>query len=181
MVPGPYAASQRCSSSTRAAAGSNAAGCGRAPGPSCNQAAAGAHRYWLESHDPRGRARTIRPSVASRNSTRVEMPTVPAHVRPAPKLSFRANSGTSSVSSLAVASPRAASASRVRRSTPASQPAASPPAPAMPCSLSNRSSRRRSGGARARVQAASTTAASAGGSTNKVRRMPSTRTSERAR
>ena len=171
MVPGPNAASQRRTSSAWAAPGS------RVPRPPPSQVAAGAQRYWLEIHEPRGRARTMRPSVASRNSTRVETPTVPAHLRPAPKLSFRANSGTSPVSSLAVAWPRAARAARVRRSTSASQPAASS---AMPCSLSRRSIRRRSAGASTRVQAASITAAKPGGTTNMVRRMPSTRTRERA-
>ena len=50
----------------------------RRPGPpSSTQRCIGSQRYWLLTHVPRGRPRLIRPSIASRNRTRVETPTVP--------------------------------------------------------------------------------------------------------
>ena len=45
----------------------------------------------------------MRASVASRNSSRVDRPTVPAHLRPSLKLSLAVSSGTAAASSLAVA------------------------------------------------------------------------------
>ena len=61
-VPGPNAASQRRTSSVRAASGS------RAGRPPSSQSAVAAHRYWLEIHVPRGCPRTMRASVASRTA-----------------------------------------------------------------------------------------------------------------
>ena len=77
-VAGPYDASQRRTSSARAA---SAAIDGTPPG---NHASMGSHRYWLLVHEPVGRPRTTRCSVESRNSTRVVNPEVPAHVLPSP-------------------------------------------------------------------------------------------------
>jgi hypothetical protein len=86
--------------------------------------------------------RTIDPSVASRNSTRVDTPIVPAQVFPSPTVSFAPSSGTSAVSSRAVASPRAAIAASVAASTLASH--ASPrPRGVKPCSSSIRTRRAR--------------------------------------
>ena len=41
--------------------------------PPGSQACSGDQRYWLDVQEPRGRPRTIRPSAARRNSTRVQM------------------------------------------------------------------------------------------------------------
>jgi hypothetical protein len=120
----------------------------------------------------------MRPSLASRNSTRVETPIVPAHDLPSPNRSFSPSSGTSTVSCLAVASPRCPIAASVFVVTHCSQ--RSPrPGRTIPCSSSMRISRRRSAAANAFVQASSMTAAMCLGTTNSVRRMPSIRTSER--
>ena len=64
-----------------------------------------AQRYWLLIHDPRGRPRTIRPSAASPNRTRVDTPIVPCQVLPSPTGIWCRKRGTSSAISVAVASP----------------------------------------------------------------------------
>ena len=119
MVAGPKARSQRRSRLAHASDG----GIGSMP-PSIHRSK-GAHRYWPDVHDPSGRARTMRPSVASRNNTRVDRPTVPPQVFPCPTVSFVASSGTSAVSSRAVASPRVVSAAMVRAETSSSHASAS--------------------------------------------------------
>ena len=71
-MPGPKRASQRCTSPARASAGASS---GMAL-PS--QLAAGAQLYWLLTHVPRGRPRTIFPSSASTSSTRLDRPMSPS-------------------------------------------------------------------------------------------------------
>ena len=60
-------------------------------------------------HVPRGRPRTSRPSIAICGSTRAPALCSTAHF-PVPKRSFVASSGTSFVTSVVIASPRAATA-----------------------------------------------------------------------
>src|SRR5215468_328718 len=63
-VAGPNVASHRRTSSTLACAW------GSRGMPSGSHRSAGAQRNWPDTHEPRGRPRTTRPSAASRNSTR---------------------------------------------------------------------------------------------------------------
>lgn len=112
MVPGPKLRSQRRTSSALASS------VGSAPTPSASHHPIGDHRYWLLVHEPFGRPRTMRPSAASRNSTRVTTPCSAAHLVPSPTTIRRPSSGTSSESSPAVASPRASSAATAASSTP---------------------------------------------------------------
>ena len=91
VVAGPNARSHRRSSSAQAASW------GTIGSPPSIQRSVGAHRYCPEVQRPSGRARTMRPAVASRNSTRVERPIVPPHVFPSPNVSLVASSGTSTV------------------------------------------------------------------------------------
>ena len=78
VVPGPNLASQRRTSSLRA---SSAGMDGTPPG---SHVAIGDHRYWLLVQEPFGRPRATRWSVERRNSTRVDMPMVPAQFLPSP-------------------------------------------------------------------------------------------------
>ena len=75
-VAGPNAASQR---SSRAARASGAAIRGR---PSGSHSSIATQRYCVLVHGPLGRPRTMRCSVDSRNSTRVDSPTNPSHFLP---------------------------------------------------------------------------------------------------
>ena len=89
--------------------------------PPGNHASIGDHRYWLLVHDPFGRPWTMRCSVERRNSTRVDIPTVPAHVLPSPTESCSPSPGTAFDSSEPVASPRASSSATVLVSTSRNQ------------------------------------------------------------
>ena len=105
------------------------------------------------------------------------MPTVPPHVLPSPITSFSRSSGTTLVSSVAVAVPCASIAATVRSETRRSQRA---PSRAMPWSSISVINRRRSPGTSAWVHAASITAPSSRSTTNIVRRIPSMRSSVRS-
>ena len=102
-VAGPKAASQQRSSSTCAAATSSSS-----IGPP-SQSSVVTQRNCGLIHDPRGRPRTRRPSIAICGSTRAPALCSTTHL-PEPKRSFFASSGTSAVTSVVIASPRAATA-----------------------------------------------------------------------
>ncbi len=145
--------------------------------PPGSQASIGDHRYWLLDQVPNGLPRTIRCAVDRRNSTRVDMPIVPAQVLPSPTAIWWASAGIARDSSAPVASFRATNSAIVSASTAASQVA---PSAAMPCSSSSFTTRRRSPGTRASVTAACTTGTRSRGTTNMVRRMHSVRTRVRS-
>ena len=166
-MPGPNAPSQWRTSSACA----RSAGHGSRP-PS-TQRSIGTQRYRLLSHVPLGRPRMIRPSAASRNSSRVETPTLPAHFLPSPNEICSRSPGTRFVRSAAVASPSSSRASSVSRSTFATHFAASF---VMPAPSSIWYVRFRSRAAMSTAVAAWTTPAKAGDTTNIVRRMPRTLT-----
>ena len=169
IVPGPNAASHACSSVALA----SAVGIDGRGAPS--HTSVGVQRYWPEIHVPRGRARTIAPSVASRKTTRVVIPTSAAH-RPEPKWSFTRSAGTSLLSCAPASSPCSCSAAIVSRIAARSHAA---PSAVTPWSSSILMTRLRSAAAIVFVQAASITAACSGVLTNNVRRIPIMRTSER--
>jgi hypothetical protein len=102
-VAGANAASQRRSSSACAAATSSSS-IGQ---PS--QSSVVTQRNCGLIHEPRGRPRTSRPSIASCGRTRAPA-LCSVTQRPAPKRSLVASSGTSATTSRVIASPRAATA-----------------------------------------------------------------------
>ncbi len=169
-VAGPNAASQR---SSRAARASGAAIRGM---PSGSHSSMDTQRYCVLVHRPLGRPRTIRCSVDSRNSTRVDSPTNPSHFLPSPNSSCSRSSGTAFESSAPVRPPLPSRAATVLASARRSQPA---PSSAMPWDSISATSFRRSVTASASVHAAWTTGTRSRGTTNIVRRMHRVRTNVR--
>ncbi len=104
-------------------------------------------------------------------------PWLPAQFVPSPYDSFVRSSGSSAVSSVAKAPPRASRAASVVVQTPSSH--AAPSAATPPCSRS-RAYRARCLTAIASVHAACTTPPSSSGTTNIVLRMPSIRSARRS-
>ncbi len=109
--------------------------------------------------------------------TRGPAPWTAAYGLPSATANLARSAGTSSASSLAVASPRAASAASVSRSAARSQRS---PSAVMPAPSSIATKRLRSPATSPRAHAAWTTGASATGTTNTVRRIPRIRTSARS-
>ncbi len=169
-MPGPNRASQRRISSAWASPVDHSSS------PSGSHVRSGAQRYWLEIHDPRGRPRTIRPSIDNWFSTQVVTFVRASYGFPAAISTDVRNRGSSQDRSAAVASPRAWSARSVEACTSDSQASTSPSTAGEIRAISFRRSRI----AIPRVAAACTTAASSRGATNMVRRIPSIRTRHRS-
>ena len=165
-VAGPNAASQQRSSSACAAATASSS-----IGPP-SQSSVVTQRNCGLIQDPRGRPRTRRPSIAICGSTRAPALCSTTHL-PEPKRSFFASSGTSAVTSVVIASPRAATAAT------AAFPARvihEPGRVETPLSRTKPSSRFRCVAATARVAPAKTTGTSSSGTAQSVRRIASIRT-----
>ena len=140
-VAGPKRASQRRTS----AACASATGTGSIGAPSHRSVVV--QRYWLLTHVPRGRPRTIRPSTARVSSTRLAMLTSPSIRWPGLSSARAASIGTARESSAAVASPRRSSSverRRLRRPRASPRRRARPAARPSPRCAGARAARRRS-------------------------------------
>ena len=123
-------------------------------------------------HDPRGRPRISRPSIAICGSTRAPALCSTSHL-PEPNRSFFASSGTSLVTSVVIASPRAATAATAAFPTRVIH---GPGRVVTPLWRRKPSSRFRWVAATAFVAAAKTNGTSSRGTAQSVRRIASMRT-----